>query len=396
MAIRQKVGARILIVAGLLLWLMTPADALAAPVNDVFASATTITGVSGTVTGTTVLATREVGEPTHGGVGSGNSVWWKWTPTSTGLATFSTANSASNNVLAIYTGSAVNALTAVTLGSGGSQTTNTIAFFASAGSTYYIAVDGIFGVTGAVTLTWSQVTPPNSGWWWNPAEPGRGYAIEVTGISPLLTSPRIFFSVFGYDATGPALWYISTGLMSSPTSYTGTLDQYSGGQSLTGTFKPPTRLGSAGTLALSFTNQSTGTLTWPGGTVPIQRYEFTPGGLSLPQVTGAVQTGWWWNPAEPGRGYFVETQNSSILIGTFMYDTNGRATWFITQNTVTSAVSYAGRLFEYAGGQSMFGTFVAPSTVIDRGSLSVSFSSTTTGTVTLPSGTQVPISRFNF
>jgi hypothetical protein len=241
------------------------------------------------------------------------------------------------------------------------------------------------------------VVPPNSGWWWNPAEPGRGFAIEVTGLSPLLTTPRLFFSVFGYDATGPALWHISSGLMSSATAYSGSLDQYSGGQTLSGDFKAPTRLGSVGTISLSFSNASTGTLTLPSGTtVPIQRYEFTSGGLTATQITGAVQTGWWWNPAQPGRGYFIETQASSILIGSFMYDASGRATWYITQNAVTAATSYSGRLFEYAGGQSLGAAYTPPATATDRGSVSVTFSSTIAGAITWPSGAQTSIGRFNF
>jgi len=40
--------------------------------------------------------------------------------------------------------------------------------------------------------------PPKTGWWWNPAEGGRGYSIEVTGN-------HIFFASYLYDATGRAM-----------------------------------------------------------------------------------------------------------------------------------------------------------------------------------------------
>ena len=34
-----------------------------------------------------------------------------------------------------------------------------------------------------------------------------------------------------------------------------------------------------------------------------------PGGLAGPPLAGQPENGWWWNPAESGRGFFIEWQN---------------------------------------------------------------------------------------
>ena len=37
-------------------------------------------------------------------------------------------------------------------------------------------------------------------------------------------------------------------------------------------------------------------------------------------VQATPQTGWWWNPAESGRGFFVESENGVTFIGAYLYD----------------------------------------------------------------------------
>jgi hypothetical protein len=39
------------------------------------------------------------------------------------------------------------------------------------------------------------------------------------------------------------------------------------------------------------------------------------------------QTGWWWNPAEGGRGFTIEARGNLLFMAAFHYDTRGRATW---------------------------------------------------------------------
>ena len=77
--------------------------------NDDFANRITITGSSATVIGTNVGATKQAGEPNHAGNTGGKSVWYTWTAPTTGTATIDTLGSSFDTLLAIYTGSSVDA-----------------------------------------------------------------------------------------------------------------------------------------------------------------------------------------------------------------------------------------------------------------------------------------------
>src|SRR5260370_25810397 len=65
----------------------------AAPVNDMFANATVLSGSAVTATGSNVGATKEVGEPPKAGNSGGASVWWVWTAPASGTVTISTLGS---------------------------------------------------------------------------------------------------------------------------------------------------------------------------------------------------------------------------------------------------------------------------------------------------------------
>ena len=119
------------------------------PNNDNFASATnlTITLANNTLTvyGHNTNATKETGEPSHANNAGGRSVWWKWAAPSSGSMTVTTAGSVFDTTLGIYTGSAVNALTTIASNDdvqAGIVQSSTVTFNATAGTTYYIAVDG--------------------------------------------------------------------------------------------------------------------------------------------------------------------------------------------------------------------------------------------------------------
>ncbi|WP_084090888.1 hypothetical protein [Andreprevotia lacus] len=73
------------------------------------------------------------------------------------------------------------------------------------------------------------------------------------------------------------------------------------------------------------------------------------------------QTGWYWNPAEGGRGYAIEVQGNQIFLVAFMYETNGVATWYASTLTQQANGQYAGELMRYAGGQTLGGAYKAPS-----------------------------------
>lgn len=131
------------------------AAALDLQANDRFAEAALLTGSSGSVSGSTELATSEPGEPAHAGSAASASLWWRWTAPATGSASFSTAGSGFDTVLAAYSGSVVDGLAALAGDDdGGASGTSALSFSAVAGTTYSLAVDGKAGARGTASLSW--------------------------------------------------------------------------------------------------------------------------------------------------------------------------------------------------------------------------------------------------
>ena len=134
----------------------------APPSNDSFASPTPIT-LGTTVQATNVEATKESGEPNHAGNAGGHSVWFSWTAPRTETVGLSTPCGILGQgfvpLVAVYTGSAVNALTPVAnnatipAGSCGPFTEQSeVEFEAQSGVEYRIAVDGKNGGSAAFEL----------------------------------------------------------------------------------------------------------------------------------------------------------------------------------------------------------------------------------------------------
>src|SRR5581483_11486726 len=137
----------------IVLAMLAAASAQAQPANDNFASATVITGGTGTISGSNVNATAELGEPVIAGLGGGHSIWYSWTASFTGSISFNTEGSSFDTVMAAYTGNSVNALVQVAANDdavGGVDLTSKITFPVTSGVTYHIGVDGYFGAMGSV------------------------------------------------------------------------------------------------------------------------------------------------------------------------------------------------------------------------------------------------------
>ena len=137
------------------------------PANDVYPG-TLISGGSGTVSGTSLGATRQTGEPAPFS-STGGSVWYRWVaPTANMTTTFNTEGSAYDTVLGIYTGSAVNALSSVASDDdSGTGSLSSAGFNGTVGTTYYIQVSGFDPADkGAYTLNWSSVALTAAGDSW--------------------------------------------------------------------------------------------------------------------------------------------------------------------------------------------------------------------------------------
>ncbi len=246
-------------------------------------------------------------------------------------------------------------------------------------------------VPGALTC---EPKKPQTGWWWNPPEDGRGFSLEVRGNN-------MFFAAFLYDVSGRSTWYVSTGPASLEGSYyVGDLLSAAGGQTLGGPYSRFPTLTSLGSMTVSFNNESTGTLVWPGGTVPIQRFNIVQNGLNLPAVAGQPESGWWWNEQESGRGFFMEWQNGTLDIAGSMYDDLGNSVWYLTVGAIGgtgAARSFSGNWWSYGDGMTLAGPWrqhrqtsnnVAPVTI--------TFSGSDTASMTLPNGRTTSLRRHRF
>lgn len=79
-------------------------------------------------------------------------MWWQWTAPASGGVTVDTCDSILDTVLAVYTGTAVNALAGVASNDDGCEDTeSSVSFDAVAGQLYWIAVDGRDD-TGSINL----------------------------------------------------------------------------------------------------------------------------------------------------------------------------------------------------------------------------------------------------
>lgn len=108
------------------------------PLNDDFLSRVPLAGSFVHATGNSSGATRELGEPDHGGFPGGHSLWWSWVAPASGQVTLDASGSAHMTLAAVYTGSNVSGLSEVVSGNASFSPLN---FECEEGVTYQIATD---------------------------------------------------------------------------------------------------------------------------------------------------------------------------------------------------------------------------------------------------------------
>lgn len=252
----------------------------------------------------------------------------------------------------------------------------------------------------AINQTNPSTIVPESGFWWNASQGGRGYAVEYNA-----TTGNLFMASFVYsaDSARSPLWYVSTCSFSITTgSCNATLEQYAGGQSMNGSYRPPTPLGSQGTMRIAFSSATAGTLTLPNGTsVAIVRYPFAGTATPVPGDAGVPQTGWWWNASQGGRGWFMEVQktpegrNTLFLVG-YMYDAGGQASWHVATGVLSATNLFEGTLTRHEGGSPISATTVTgPTSTSSLGSATILATSSTTARLYLPGpGGPIELTRY--
>jgi hypothetical protein len=107
---------------------------------------------------------------------------------------------------------------------------------------------------------------PDSGWYFNANESGRGFNIEIQ-------NNVLFMAGFLYDTTGKPIWVVSGGPMSSDRTYSGAAIQTANGQSLGGSYHAATSV-PFGTASITFPTTTTASITVNGYSFTVTREQF--------------------------------------------------------------------------------------------------------------------------
>jgi len=242
-----------------------------------------------------------------------------------------------------------------------------------------------------ISAPMANATPQN-GFWVDPNfGSGRSVILEVVA-----STGELFASTLVYDDSGRAVWYVINSVpnVAVPSAQ---LQQFAGGQSLNSNFRAPAFIGSMGTAVFTFDTTTTGTISLPGGVVMnIHRLNLVAGGAAAGPSAGAPANGWWYNASESGRGFFLESQSGTMMFSALEYNDLGQATWYYARGAMTTATTFTGSLIEPFGGQTLNGANSTATQNYPRGTVTIQFSSSTTGTITEPSGRQTAIVRYGF
>lgn len=234
-----------------------------------------------------------------------------------------------------------------------------------------------------------QAPPYESGWYWNENESGRGFFIEFQGDA-------FFMAGFHYEPDGRATWFTAQGQRSGP-MLDSPMFMFRDGQTLSGAYRAPVATTPPGNLSIVFEDSDSPTMTWIGGNTPLQRFGFTAGSVVAPPQAGAPESGWWWYDRESGRGYAIEFQGDAVFVAGFMYADNGDPTWYVISGTMQSPRRYVGTWLAFTGGPAPSRPYTAPvRTIPDPGTVTLDFSDATHGTMSLPDGRVIPLTRFDF
>ncbi|MDA7610571.1 Ig-like domain-containing protein [Verrucomicrobia bacterium] len=122
---------------------------------DDFAEAIAIESNSGFIRTSNSQATTENGEPRHSNKRTGNTIWYRWQPAASGLATLSLQGSSFDTVMAVYEGNSLTQLTEIESDDDrGGFSTSRLQFSAELGQDYMIAIGGFNGATGNILFSW--------------------------------------------------------------------------------------------------------------------------------------------------------------------------------------------------------------------------------------------------
>ena len=123
------------------------------------------------------------------------------------------------------------------------------------------------------------------------------------------------------------------------------------------------------------------TLAYSGSSSPVSaQLGVTGGGANgiTPQV------GLWWNPAESGSGYSLDYRHGVLVVVVFSYTRTGAPQWYLAAGQVINN-AFTATLDRYENGQCIACAYSGrPTQPGNDGTITITFTSSTTATMTLP------------
>lgn len=113
----------------------------------------------------------------------------------------------------------------------------------------------------------------------------------------------------------------------------------------------------------------------------------------------APQAGTWVidseNNGQPGRGFGLDVQDSTLVMQMYGYEQNGNPTFYLSAGSYTND-QYSGPLNQYRGGRYLGSGDRNGTSTGNAGTVNMRFTSGTTGFITFPGEPEKAISRYNF
>lgn len=215
-----------------------------------------------------------------------------------------------------------------------------------------------------------------NGWWWNPAEGGRGFFVERRGSHACVVC-------CSYAPEGPPRWH-SLGPVEMQAD--GTIAGESAAMRLPG--QPATGADKALPLALSFEGDASAVLRWDGATVPLVAQH-----LELRRRSGEeFITGHWLEQApRPAWALACEHLGKRLIAAVLMPEG-----WLLLDATRTTQGRYVGSCWRYEGGQAPGAPYRPPRGTEMPGQATVTCEADGTLRLRMPSGEERGFRRVAF
>jgi hypothetical protein len=242
--------------------------------------------------------------------GQANSVWYSFTPTSSGTVTADTLTSPYETILNVTSGTANGTQVACNVSAGSGIAQSQVSFAATSGTTYFLMVSAFLGDGGTTNFHLTFSTGPA-----NPAP-------TLTSISP--TSATAGGAAFTLTLTGTnfiagSLVNFGTNPQLTPTSQTATQLQVT---------VPTTDIATGGTVNVSVFNPAPG-----GGTSSTQTFTINN---PVPTITTLSPS----SATAGGAGFTLTVNGTNFVAGsTVNFNGSARTTTFVSATQLTAAIT---------------------------------------------------------